>query len=78
MTETENINEAIKQHPDEWLLFEVIREDAVNRPVQGLLLYHGKSRDQLHAVAMTKRSRDKRYYITFSGDPIPPDIAVVL
>jgi hypothetical protein len=76
MEENLNIAEVIKQHPDQWLLFEVLEADELDRPIQGRLLYHGKSRDELHEVAMEKPCPDN--YIVFTGDPVPQDMVVIL
>lgn len=78
MEENLNIAEVIKQHPDQWLLFEVLEADELDRPIQGRLLYHGKSRAELHEVAMDKRSHEHSLLIQYSGDPCPPDAVVVL
>ena len=76
MEENLNIAEVIEQHPDQWLLFEVLERDARDLPTQGRLLYHGKSRDELHEVAMAKLCPDN--LVLFTGDPIPPGIEVAL
>jgi len=78
MSETVNIEAAQAQYPDEWLLFEVLERDGRNLPTQGRLLYHGKSRDDLHAVAMEKRNHEHSLLIRYSGDPCPPDAVVIL
>jgi hypothetical protein len=78
MEENLTIAEVIQQHPDEWLLFEVLERNAQDLPTQGRLLYHGKNRDALHAVAMEKRSHEHSLLIRYSGDPCPPDAVVVL
>lgn len=74
--DTVDIPKVLKKHPEEWLLFEVLERDELDRPIQGRLLYHGTSRDELHEVAMEKLCPDN--YIVFTGDPIPPDLVVVL
>ena len=65
-----------KRHPDEWVLFEVTEVDASDKPVKGRLLCHSKSRDDLHVEAM--KARDRHTYAFFAGDPVPPDMVVVL
>ncbi|MHC4249551.1 MAG: hypothetical protein ACYS9X_10535 [Planctomycetota bacterium] len=65
-----------KRHPDEWVLFEVTEVDANDRPVKGRLLCHSKSRDDLHVEAM--KARDRHTYAFFTGEPVPPDMVVVL
>lgn len=78
MSETIDIEATKAQYPEEWLLFEVLETDELDRPTQGRLLFHGKSREELHQVAMVKRSRERSLLIAFTGDPIPPDMVVVL
>ncbi len=65
-----------RRHPDEWVLFEVTEVDANDQPVKGRLLCHNKSRDVLHVEAM--KARDRHTYAFFAGDPVPPDMVVVL
>jgi len=76
MEENLTIAEVIQQHPDEWLLFEVLERDAQDLPTQGRLLYHGKNRDELHQVAMAKLCPDN--LVIFTGDPCQPDVEVVI
>ena len=76
MPEAVDIEETVKQYKDEWLLFEVLETDDLDRPVKGRLLCHSKSRDEIHEVAMKERPKDA--LIEFTGDPIPPDMVVVL
>ena len=45
-------------------------------PVCGRLLFHGKSRDELHREAMKVRGLDT--YAFFTGEPVPPDMIPVL
>ena len=76
MEDLVNIKEYEKLYPDEWLLFEVIEVDEMNRPIKGRLLAHSKDRDEVHKVAMdVKCDHD---YITYTGEPIPKDIVVAL
>ena len=42
MDENLNIAEVIQEHPDEWLLFEVLKDNQSPLPVEGRLLFHGK------------------------------------
>jgi hypothetical protein len=73
-----NIADIEKQYEDEWLLFEVVEADDLDRPIKGRFLGHSKSREEIHQVIMEKRSPDKCMYIRFNGDPVPPDMVVVL
>lgn len=76
MSEAVDIEETVKQYKDEWLLFEVLETDDLDRPTKGRLLCHSKSRDEIHEVAM--RLRPKEAMTVFTGDPVPPDIIVIL
>jgi hypothetical protein len=78
MPETLDIDTLEKQYPDEWLLIEVEETDAVDVPVKGKLLCHSKSRDEIHEVIMKVRAPEKDLYISYTGDPVPPGMAVVL
>lgn len=76
MTDILDIAETVKQYEDEWLLIEVIEADEFDVPTKGRLLCHSKSRDEIHRVAMNFEGKDAM--ITYSGDPVPADVAVVL
>ena len=76
MSEIAVIAEESKKHADEWLLFEVTELDEHQCPVKGRLLCHSKSRDEIHEVAM--RNFGKDLMTTFTGEPVPPDMYVVL
>ena len=78
MEEIVNIAEVEKQFQDEWLLFDVTETDEVDRPVKGKLMCHSKSRDEIHEVLMAYHDQQKHFYIDFAGDPIPPDVVVIL
>lgn len=76
MPEVVNIDEESKKHEDEWVLFEVVETDEMNRPVNEKLLCHSKSRDEIHEVAMKCGKSDLR--IAFTGDPVPPGMVAIL
>jgi len=80
MEESLNIAEVEKKFKDkrEWLLFEVLETDEVNRPIKGRLLCHSKSREEIHKVIMEKRTAHSHFCLKFTGDPVPPDMVVVL
>ena len=78
MDEIAEITELEKQYREEWLLIEVLETDAVDRPIKGKLLSHSKSREEIHQAAMKKRDLGADYLISYTGDPIPPDMVVVL
>lgn len=76
MEEIINIQETEKQHKDEWLLFEIVESDRLNQPLKGRLLFHSKSRDEIHKEAM--KHREKLHYITFCGDPVEQGTIAIL
>ena len=69
MADIVDIAEETKKYKDEWLLFDVVEVDELDRPVKGQLLCHSESRDEIHEVAM--RHRDKDLKITFVGERVP-------
>lgn len=76
MSEVVDIAEESKIYADEWLLFEVTELDESQCPVSGRLLCHSKSRDEIHEVAMKNVGKD--LMTAFTGEPVPPDMYVVL
>jgi hypothetical protein len=76
MPDIVDIAEEQKKYADEWLLFEVTEVTGDDRPLEGRLLCHSASRDEVHDVAM--RNLGKDLMTAFSGDPVPPDLYVVL
>ena len=73
-----DVAEESKKYEDEWVLFEVTEVDERNEPVRGRLLCHSRSRDEIHDVAMKYRGSGLGLDITFTGDPVPPDMIAVL
>ena len=76
MPEVVDIAEESKRYEDEWLLFEVIELDECDWPVKGRLLCHSTSRGEIHEIAM--RHPQSELQTLFTGDPVPPDMYVVL
>jgi len=76
MSDVVDIAEEQKKYRDEWLLFEVTEVAGDDLPVRGRLLCHSASRDEVHDVAM--RNLGKDLMTAFAGDPVPPDVYVVL
>ena len=76
MPEVVDIAEETKKYDREWLLFEVSEVTEEDLPVRGRLLFHCKSREEIHEVAMKCGKNDVK--ITFAGDPIPPGMVAVL
>ncbi len=75
VTEVVDIEEEAEKHKDEWVLFEVTEVDEVDTPIKGRLLYHCKTREEMHREAM--KHRDEDTYV-FSTREIPPTRIVVL
>ena len=73
-----DIAEESKKHEDEWVLFVVTEVDEHEEPAKGRLLCHSPSRDEIHEVAMQHRGEGLGLDIFFTGDPVPPDMVVVL
>ena len=78
MPEIVDIAEESKKYEDEWVVFVVTEVDEFNEPVKGRLLCHSSSRDEVHEVAMKHRGEELGLDITFTGDPVPPDMIAVL
>ena len=75
MADIVTIAEEAKRYKDEWLLFEVTEVDEIDQPVKGRLLYHCKTRSELHGEAM--KVREKVTYRFFTGPVVPPDMIFV-
>ena len=43
------IDEIKQKYPDEWVLVKVEKIDKLNRPIEGELIAHNKSRDEIYA-----------------------------
>ena len=54
-----------KHYPEEWLLVEVTKEDSLGNPIEGKLLIHSKSKEQLIGKAKTRVGDVALFY---SGD----------
>ncbi len=78
MPEVVEIAEESKKYDREWLLFEVTEVSEQDLPVKGRLLCHSPSRDEIHEVAMSHRGAGLGLEIAYAGDPVPPDMHVVL
>ena len=76
MSEVVDIAEEAERHKDEWLLFEVTEMDEIDQPVKGRLLYHCKSRSEVHREEM--KYLDLETYAFFTGPPAPPDMILAL
>lgn len=74
--EAEDILQVEKQHPDEWLLFEVYEVDEAGRPVRGKLLAHSPSRAALDEYC--RKISCHHSYLTYVGERPKKGMAVVL
>ncbi len=52
MIEAVDIEEEVKRHEDEWLLFEVVETDDHDRPIRGQLLACSESRREINELAL--------------------------
>lgn len=70
--------DALKQkYKDEWLLIQVKKTDELNQPIDGELIAHSKSRDEIYArmkkvrghtyTLYTGRIPEKGYAVAFDG-----------
>ncbi len=75
MGEIVNIQEEAAKYKDEWVLFEVIEADENDTPIRGRLLFHG-GREEMNREDM--KVRGKHTYGFFTGEPVPPNVIVVL
>jgi len=71
----EPIGEIEKQFPNEWLAIQVTKVDRNRVPVEGVLLFHSSDRKEVRQRARGVR---EHIYFTFAGDPLPPDMEVIL
>ncbi len=60
------IAEAEKQHPNEWLLFEVTELDERGYPLRGRLLAHSPDRSVVYQVLM--QVRPPIAYVVWTGE----------
>jgi hypothetical protein len=71
-----NIKEIEKQFPDEWLAFEVLETDQLNRVVRGRLLAHSPNRKAVYEYLSQHPCSD--WYVTFTGPRPKKGMHVVL
>lgn len=70
----EKIDTLKKKHKKEWLLIRPTKIDKLSNPLQGILLAHSKSRDEIYHLAKKVK---EHIYITFADDFLPKGYAVV-
>lgn len=69
------IAEVEKLYPDEWLLFEVIETDEMNRPTKGRLLAHSPDSAVVEKVLLEADCLHTYHY--YNGEPAMPVILVI-
>ncbi len=69
-----------RQHPDEWVLMEIIRDHKDHRRVAGHLLAHNPDRADLDEPYQRLRAEHPRarLYQFYTGDVVAEDVTVVL
>jgi hypothetical protein len=60
-----NIEELKKKYKDEWLLIKITIMDEQDRPTEGEVLLHSKSRDEIYEA---QKDLKDDLYITYSGE----------
>ena len=65
----------IKKYKDEWVLLEVKKVDKNLQIREGLVLSHGKDKNEIYNQLLQRRP--KKFSIEYTGK-IPDDLAVVL
>jgi hypothetical protein len=75
VSEIVDIAEESSKFPDEWVLFELTQVTEEDLPVRGRLLFHGRSREDLHRAATEARGLDT--YAFFTGEPVPANVIPV-
>lgn len=62
-----------KKFKKEWLLIKPTKIDKMSRPLQGILLAHSRSKEEIYHLA---KKFKEHIYITFSDDLLPKGYAV--
>ena len=70
---TEKISKLKKIFKKEWLLIKPTKIDNVSNPIQGKLLAHSKSKEEIYHLA--KKTKE-HIYVVFSEDFLPKGYAV--
>ena len=65
----------IKKYKDEWVLLDVKKVDKNLQIREGLVLWHGKDKNEIYNQLLQRRP--KKFSIEYTGK-IPDDLAVVL
>ena len=59
------IDDLKEQHKDEWLLIKVKKTNELNEPIEGELIAHSKSRDEIYEKMKTVEGHT---YTVYSGE----------
>jgi len=51
----ELVSEMMARYLDEWIFFEVVKDDEYERPYKGRLIAHSPDRDEIHRIVMERR-----------------------
>jgi hypothetical protein len=60
-----NIDELKKKYKDEWLLIKITMTNEKDQPIEGEVLLHSKSRDEIYEA---QKDLKDDLYITYSGE----------
>lgn len=63
---------------NEWILFDVIEKDAMNRPFRGKVIMHSSSRNLVEQKAIEMRDKLAHGYLSYSGDVVPANQEIIL
>jgi hypothetical protein len=69
------VQEMFAQYPNEWIFFEVVKEDSNGWPTQGILIAHHPDRTIVDQIAL---QTEVRHSATFYSGPIVPEESEVL
>ncbi|MFQ6059262.1 MAG: hypothetical protein ACE5MB_10350 [Anaerolineae bacterium] len=70
------ISEVETLYPDEWLLFEVVETDEMNRPIKGRLLAHTPDRELAEEAFLEAEAEHVYFY--YNGEPLPKGMSAAL
>ncbi len=71
----QTVKEMFAQYPDEWIFFEVVKEDSSGWPTRGILIAHHPERTIIDEIAL---QTEVQHSATFYSGPIVPEGSTVL
>src|SRR4051812_48260309 len=79
-TDLLTVAEVERQHPDEWVLLEIVKNHKHHERILGRLIVHGKDRDVLNGPYRAFRAEHPHahLYQFYTGDIVPDGVIVVL